>query len=238
MSDGDIAEKILRELPSASLTLDADATPDQHEYVIQYNQTDLAFLLERASLIGFSVWVDDRTLNFKRATPEEAAVQTLVWGHPAAAFAPGEHLPLGSFTPTMNTLRPVTKVTVQGYDQKQAQRFEASAPEVPSPSAGQSAADVSAAAGRNVETVVVDQPLESADEARRLARALYERASLEFITGTGATIGSPDLRAGKLVALQGLGPVFDGTYSVTQSTHTISSAGYRTTFSARKAALG
>jgi len=240
MDDRAIAQKVLDELPSGGkrLTLDADPTPGPYPYVIQYNQTDLAFLLDRAGLIGFTLWVDDTTLKLQQATGDEAAQHTLVWGHPAKGAIGGRHLPLRSFTPTMNALQPVSRVTVQGYDQQKAERFEATVPDAPGGGRATTGADVAAAAGRRVEQVIVDQPIQSQDEARRLARAVFDRAGLEFITGTGSTIGVPELRAGRHVNLDGLGKVFDGEYSVTESTHTISSAGYLTTFVAKKAAVG
>jgi phage protein D len=139
--------------------------------------------------------------------------------------------------PTLNTLRPLTKVTVQGYDQKQARRFEASAPAGAAPGRT-SAAEVASAAGRRVETVVVDQPLESQAQAQQLADAVYDRATLDLISGTGATVGVPTLRAGCFVTLGGLGDVFDGDYTVTQATHTISSGGYLTSFNAHKGTVG
>src|SRR5262245_8690884 len=64
-SDAEIAATIARE---AGLDMGA-ASPEisiKYDHVFQHNQTDLEFLRVRAALIGFEIWVEDRTLNFRR----------------------------------------------------------------------------------------------------------------------------------------------------------------------------
>jgi len=55
---------------------------------------------------------------------------------------------------------------------------------------------------------------------RRLitCRAIYNSRALEFVTGSGSSIGLPDLRAGRVIELQGLGLRFSGLYYITQAT--------------------
>lgn len=53
-------------------------------------------------------------------------------------------------------------------------------------------------------------------------------------TGSGSTLGDSRIRAGKVIALGGLGEEFGGLYRVTSATHTFDSNGYRTQFEARK----
>ena len=54
------------------------------------------------------------------------------------------------------------------------------------------------------------------------------------LTGAGTTIGTPGIRAGRVIDLGGLGDRFGGLYRVTSATHTIDGGGYRTAFEARK----
>jgi uncharacterized protein len=54
------------------------------------------------------------------------------------------------------------------------------------------------------------------------------------LTGSGTTIGNPEIRAGMVIGIDGVGDQFGGLYRVTQATHTIDSGGYRTAFEARK----
>ncbi len=61
--------------------------------------------------------------------------------------------------------------------------------------------------------------------------------AMGLITGSGHTVGLPQLRKGARVKLLGLGAKFSGVYEVTRSTHTIGRAGYTTSFDARKEVL-
>ena len=54
------------------------------------------------------------------------------------------------------------------------------------------------------------------------------------LTGSGSTIGNPQIKAGRVIDLQGLGEQFSGLYRVTSATHTIDSGGYKTSFDCRK----
>ncbi|MGD9749804.1 MAG: phage late control D family protein [Acidimicrobiia bacterium] len=72
-------------------------------------------------------------------------------------------------------------------------------------------------------------------EAAALAR-LRELAA-ELITGSGTSIGLPELRSGRTVQLTGLGARFSGLWRITKTTHTLGASGYTTKFSARKEVL-
>ena len=51
-----------------------------------------------------------------------------------------------------------------------------------------------------------------------------------FVQGSGESIGLPELRADTNIELLGLGRELSKTYYVEQTTHTINTSGYRTTF--------
>ena len=54
------------------------------------------------------------------------------------------------------------------------------------------------------------------------------------LTGSGSTIGNPNIKAGKVINLEGLGDQFSGLYRVTMANHSFDSGGYRTSFEVRK----
>ena len=54
------------------------------------------------------------------------------------------------------------------------------------------------------------------------------------LTASGTTIGNPELKAGRVIDVDGLGGEFGGLYRITSCTHTIDGAGFRTSFDARK----
>jgi phage protein D len=51
-----------------------------------------------------------------------------------------------------------------------------------------------------------------------------------LVQGNGESIGLPEIMADTNVELKGLGKMFSKTYYVDQSTHTVSTSGYKTSF--------
>jgi len=174
--------------------------------------------------------VREKTLLFRKAQDDQSKTWVLEWGKT-----------LKSFNPTLNTLRPVNAVTVRGYDPLKKEEIigKAGAGDETSKMGGaKSGADLVAEAfGRTRETVQTASPIASQEEADQLARALYNQRAQEFITGSGATVGLPDLRAGRVIELKGLGPQFSGLYYVTSATHSIGDGGYQTQFNVRRNAV-
>jgi phage protein D len=87
---------------------------------------------------------------------------------------------------------------------------------------------------------IIDQPISSpadiANSALIILRQLRQKLNSR-LTGSGSAVGNPQLRAGSVIRLDGLGPDFSGDYRVTSATHTIDSGGYRTSFQVRKEIL-
>lgn len=237
VTDKQIAEQIAGH---AGLTPEAEQTTTQHPHVTQYNQSDLAFLLERARRIRFELLVEGPKLIFRKPRDDQPRAHTLVWGDKTAAEAPAVSLPLKSFTPTVNVLRPVETATVRGVDPKTRELLVGRAGSEDAVAMDGSLTGPAAArqAGRPAPAVVVDRPVASLAEADDRARAAYNAHGLGYVTGTATTVGVPELRAGQAVDLEGLGPRYGGRYYVTESTHRISSQGYRTTFGVRRNATG
>lgn len=236
MTDKQIAEKIAQEV---KLTPQVEDTKTEYAYVIQCNQADLDFLKERARLIHFELFVKGKDLIFRRSKTDQSKTYTLVWGNPSRSFAPEANvLPLKSFTPTLNTLHQVNEVIVRGYDPKTKKEIVGRAgagAEETKMGGTQTGAQISANAfGARKEEVRVQRPIASQEEADKLARAIYNQRALQFLTGSGSTIGLPDLRAGCVVDIDGLGTRFSGLYYVTQATHSIGNSGYQTTFAVRR----
>jgi phage protein D len=131
----------------------------------------------------------------------------------------------------MNPLRQVGAVIVRGYDPKNKQEIVGRAGPGAERQMGGTIAGAEAAAQAfgPKEEVHVQSPIASQEEADQLAQALYMRRSIEFVVGSGSTIGIPELRVGRVIDLRGLGR-FSGPYYVTQATHSISGGGYQTSF--------
>jgi len=79
----------------------------------------------------------------------------------------------------------------------------------------------------------VDHVVTSQQEAQDLAISLLRERAYSYITGTGQSIGLPDLRPGDNVELVGLGNRFSGSYYVLKVEHALGSNGYLTNFTVR-----
>ncbi len=229
VTDHDVATRIANDL---KLKPKIEKTTVTYPYVIQYNQSDLAFLLERARRIHFEVAqeVDPATGNhcliFRRVQSDQPRAFSLVWGQPKDSVAPGDGLlPLRSFHPTMSTLRQVDAVVVRAYDSATKQTFEGTAGSQRLPAGS---------GKRRKEELRADHTVFSNAEAEQLAKAIYNDRALELVSGNGSTIGTPELRAGRVVEIQGLGSRFSGDYYVTQASHTLDVKGYQTSFTVRR----
>jgi phage protein D len=236
MTDREIAQRVAREL---KLQLDADDPGVTHPYVIQFNQTDFDFLVERAQRIRYELQIKGRKLSFKKGPEGTPQSLTLVYGAAPGGAVDGDVQPLRSFNPTMNTLRPFEHVVVRGHDPKTREPIEARAGAADADATlggARKGSAVSTSAFGAREQLVVDRPVASRTEADELARALYTKRALQFVTGSGTAAGVPELKAGRVVRLLGLGR-FSGRYYVTQSTHTIGAGGYLTSFAARSDSL-
>ncbi len=54
------------------------------------------------------------------------------------------------------------------------------------------------------------------------------------LTGSGSAIGNLEIKAGRVIDLNGLGDEFSGLYRITSATHSIDGGGFKTSFDARK----
>jgi hypothetical protein len=96
---------------------------------------------------------------------------------------------------------------------------------------------VAAPAFGNPVFTIIDRPIGSpadiANSALTIAHELRTRLN-NRLTGQGTCVGNPEIRAGAVIELQGLGPDFSGVYRVSSATHTIETSGYLTHFEVRK----
>ena len=219
-----------------------------HDLVVQRNVDDLAFLMERAARIDCKVFMktDPKTgkdmLRFGKPTDGrdggEARTYVLAWGN--LRNNTGVSPSLVEFKPTISASDQVQSVTVRGWDVKTKKAISVTAKPASTPGVSGSgdatgpaaAAKVGTAAGR--KETVVNAPVATEEEARRLAESLLAERAYAFLTATGKAIGLPDLRPGDNVEIHGVGKRFSGTYFVTKATHTLNASGLLTDFTVRK----
>jgi len=209
---------------------------EKHPEVIQKNQDDASFLMERAKRMDFDCYVQtdpgsgEEKLHFERPTDARdgstVRVYEFIWGKSLISFAP-----------VLTLSRQVSAVTVQGWDARTKASISVRATAADLPGAAGSGTSGPAAAETSLdgkEDVVVDAPVHTEQEARELAISLLRERAYDFVTGTGRVIGIPDLRPSDNVDLSGLGKRFSGRYYVKKVEHTLGASGYFTEFDVRR----
>jgi phage protein D len=235
MTDAEIAAKIGQERLNIEVVADNPNPEPRYPYVIQDNQLDILFLMERARRIGFDIFVEEKAsggesqesvLRFASSTELRRSVYQLTY-----------RKSLIEFSPELSTARQVGKVTVNGWNAKTKEKitYTATRSELTVRGAGDAASQDKI--DKTVEEkgeIVATKPVSNKDEARALALRLLETNAKDLIKATGSVPGLPDLRAGSVVMIDGVGDRFAGRYFVTATTHAIADSGYTTQFECRR----
>jgi len=206
-------------------------------YLAQNNQYDIDFLLALARRISYVVFVKEEERKKNRVVkprrlyfgpsdakhPDSLRTFELKWG-----------ISLMDFKPTLTTANQIKSVTVHGWNRSTKQPITGRA----------SLDDPKSKLNRDLykhlencdarEERVVDEPVFSQKEADERARGILLERSKDLVKASGTCVGLPDLRAGQRVRIAGLGVRFSGEYFITDTTHTISEAGYITKFNGRR----
>ena len=213
ISDEDVIQQIASE---HSLTPDVSAQGATHRVLTQVNQSDLAFIRERARCVNAEVWLEDTTLYVKLRTERNAGSVDLAYG-----------ANLISFTVRADLAHQVTEVGVSGWDVAAKDAINETADE--SAISAELNGNTSGASilsdkfAVRSERVVHTVPL-TTEDARDAAQARYRERARRFVTGSGIADGNAQIRVGATVNLSGLGSLFDGSYSVVRVLHTYDGA--------------
>jgi uncharacterized protein len=240
--DSDIAKELsgTPDSPPGKPGLGIEVRPNQEAagtevavpYVMMLNEYPILFLMRRARLHGYEVFLAADAPAKPDAPPK-----------PYLYFGPSNRLAdrtyqlewgksLVSFKPTISTARQVKKVTVLGWDRVAKKEIKAEATLADLPNVNADLHALAEANGR--EEVVTDHTVTTENEAKKMAKDLLRAQLLDMVEATGVVVGLPDLRAGRQVDLQGFDPRLNGRWFVKETTHVINDSGYRTTFVARR----
>ena len=228
VTDADLASAIAGE---HGLQAEVDVDGPRYDVVHQLNQSDLAFLRERARLVRAELWADGRTLHMASRPRRAGTELTLVQSND-----------LESVRLCADLAHQRSDVVVTGYD--------AATAEVIDERAQADAIDAEITSGRTGPRIV-QQALGAAatlrvregaltdEEARAWAGAEMLRRARRFVTVIGTTRGTPDLVVGSRLTLQQVGAPFEGAgYYVTRVRHTVDLVrGLRTCFEAERATV-
>jgi phage protein D len=217
-------EDVFRTIASAhGLTPELDIEGPSYRVLAQVNQSDLAFLRERAAAIDAELWIDNRTLYAQMRSRRNAG---------PATFTHGDNLL--EFSVLADLAHQRSAVHVCGWDigSKEAidERADAAVLGGELGSLRSGSAILGQALATREERIVSAVPL-SSEEAQRMAQARYRERARRFVRGSGTIDGNVRVRVGTHIELHGLGAMFDGQYYVTLSRHTFDlEQGFRTFF--------
>jgi uncharacterized protein len=229
VSDADVIRQIATEY---SLTPLVSMSGPTHKVLAQVNQSDLAFIRERARSINAELWVEDTTLFARSRTDRADTSINLAYG--------GNLL---SFSVRADLAHQCTQVGVTSWDVAAKDAIE----EIATENAIRSELDTSETSGSTIlqqafgerkESIVHTVPLTS-EEARGIAQARYSERARRFVSGSGIADGDARIRVGCIVSLLGLGSLFNGKYYVVRVRHSYDTLyGFRTTFDVERPGLG
>lgn len=227
VSDADAIRRIASE---HGLTAQVDIDGPTHRTLAQVNQSDLAFLRERAAAVDAELWIDNRTLYVQARSRRSSGSVTFTYGRD-----------LLELSVLADLAHQRTSVRITGWDvgAKETIDEEVGVSAIQAELGGRRAGSTALEAlSPRVERMATSVPL-SREEARKLAETRYRRRARSFVRAQGVVDGSVRLRVGTTVELARVGPLFEGPYYVTLARHTFDVLnGYRTTFFAERAGIG
>lgn len=231
LSDSDVISQIASQ---HGLTAQVDVNGPTYRVVTQLNQSDLAFLRERATAVDAEVWIDDRTLHVQAHANRSAGTVDLHYTR--------EGQNLLEFSVLADLAQQRTAVAVSGWDVSAKDKFDEEATdsvisgELNGDRGGSSILRQALAARK--ERIASAVPM-SQQEAQSLAKSRYRHRARHFLQGKGVANGDPRIRVGVTLNMTGLGPMFDGKYYVTLARHMFDTRqGYRTTFETTRPGIG
>ena len=169
------------------------------KYLIQDNQYDIIFLMERARRIGYDLFVEEGDGSASTEPSSSTAVDQV--HHPTYRLTYGKSLI--EFQPELTTANQVG----QGHRARLGQRPEGSdrvhrharrdrRPRASAPRGGQDEIDKSV---EQKAEIIATKPVESEAEARKLAIEILEGIAKDMVKATGSVPGLPDMRAGTVL---------------------------------------
>lgn len=228
MTDADVIGQIADE---HGLTAEVPDGTSMHRAIAQFDQSDLAFVRERARRLGADVAVDgDRLLVAPRRDRRGEAI--------ACAFRQN----LREASLLADTGRVVTEVAVSGWDPSTKEAIDVTA----GPSTIAAERLPLGTAGfelvQRTDGVVRDRPLHIApfavDEAQAVADARFRRLARRFVSGRVVLEGDARVGVGAVVELSGIGTWYSGAYDVVAVQHVFDlDDGFRTIATVERAEL-
>jgi hypothetical protein len=228
ISDTDLVKQVASQ---HGLQAQVNGSGPTHKVLAQVNQSDLAFLRERARAVDAELWIEGTTLKMDARNARASSSFTLTIG-------------LGLFECSIaaDLAGQVSGFAVTGWDTsaKQGITHRATDSTISGELDGKQSGStvLGQALGTRNQQIVHLTPV-TTQEAQAHAEAQYRRAARRFVSGVGLAEGDARIRVGAKVELRGVGPLFEGKYHVTRSRHQFDGRqGFRTHFAVERPGIG
>lgn len=228
ISDSDVINQVAGD---HGLSPNVSVNGPTYKVLAQINQSDLAFLRERARSIDAELWMEGSTLNAKPRTSRIRGTVELGYANE-----------LREFSVIADLAHQRTGVTVSGWDVQSKSELKHEATD--SVLGGELNGDASGASilqsafGARKEAVAHTVPLTS-QETQTEAEALFKMTARRFLVGRGVAQTSSKLKVGVYVDLKEIGPLFSGKYYLAEVKHVFDGTkGLRTEFVGERPGLG
>jgi uncharacterized protein len=212
------------------LQLQIDIDSPTYKTIAQLNQSDLAFIRERARLIDAEVWMEGNNLFVQSRARRKVSTLELTYKQR-----------LHEFSVLADLAHQRTSLSVSGWDVSAKQPLAV----VSDTSVIESELDGGIGGGKILAEVfggrhenIAHLAPTTGEETKVLADAHYRTISRQFVTGRGLAEGDARLKAGAHITLKGLGEMFNGLYFVNSVQHLFSpETGYKTHFTVERPAI-
>jgi len=201
VSDSDVFSQIAGD---HGLTPDVGVTGPTYKVLAQVNQSDLAFMRDRARTLDAELWVTDSTLSVQPRSNRSSTPVKLTYGKE-----------LREFRVIADLAHQATSIDVTGWDVAGKQALDETADdsvvsgELNGGDSGPSI--LQSAFGERKDALSSAVPITS-DEARTHAESLLKHRARRFLVGHGTAETKPELLVGATVTLAGVGPLFEGDF--------------------------
>lgn len=214
VTDTEAIEEIISEY---GLDATIDQTEATHQELVQYGQTDWQFMLSRAERNGLLCLVDDGHLSIQKPDFDQEPVFPLIYGASILEFD-GE----------IDARQQYANVVVSSWDFAAQEVVTAEGLEPSWEEAGNQKATDLAVVGGDLPLELVHGGQVAQDELQQWADAALLKMRMKKIQGRVKFHGSPDVKPGALVTLQGLGDRFNGPVFVSGVRHEVQGGTWQT----------
>ena len=218
--DSDVVREIARKY---NLEPKVEETKVVHPKIERSQESAAEFVRKLATRNGFEFFVTEKELFFRKPANDQQGLIKLKWGRG-----------LLSFSPEIRLSEQVTEVEVHGWNIQTKKPIVGRAKRGDEPGRDPTRASgaeyLERVCQKDESKLRIREPVFSQQEADQRARAILKRRAEGFVGGRGETLGIPELKANVNITLDGLGKFFNTTFYVKNTTHTVDSSGYRTSF--------